>query len=133
MNESETLTHLLDTQREEYDSLGKKIALLDQNDSKFAGLTNSRNRIARSIIATISLIQDPKRQNMSLNSEKSKKDVARIVKEILDDEKYASPEKTLLMNIKDGRERIAHKRSLMVFKSHGGSARKQKTRRVRQR
>ncbi|MGI0084956.1 MAG: hypothetical protein ACREBQ_07730 [Nitrososphaerales archaeon] len=123
----------MDTQREEYDSLGKKIALLDQNDSKFAGLTNSRNRIARSIIATISLIQDPKRQNMSLNSEKSKKDVARIVKEILDDEKYASRGKTFLMNIKDGRERIAHKRSLMVFKSHGGSARKQKTRRVRQR
>jgi len=56
---------------------------------------NAQNRIARSILATVSLMRDPKREILLDRASEAKQDVARLAKEILEAEKSREDKKRL--------------------------------------
>ncbi len=89
MNETDALKHLLETMSKEYDDLGKALLSFDESDEKYVRIMNTRNRIAKTILATISLMRDPKRQILFDDASESKRDVAKMAKEILESEKKA--------------------------------------------
>ena len=95
MNETEALRHVLDTLCKKYDSVDSATSILDHNDTKFAQLMNAQNRIARSILATVSLMRDPKREILLDRASEAKQDVARLAKEILEAEKSREDKKRL--------------------------------------
>ena len=66
---------------------------------------NAQKRIARSILATVSLMRDPKREILLDRASEAKQDVARLAREILDAEKPRG-EKTNLMKYKDANGRV---------------------------
>jgi hypothetical protein len=121
MNESEVLRHLLDTLCEKYDIYQKELSTLDPKDPKYVSLANTSNRQARTIIATISLMRDPKRQVMFDNFDREKRDMSRIAREIIENEEKRAGygEKKALMTYKDWNENkisFPKKRKLIVRK-----------------
>ena len=82
-NDIDVLTHILDTLCKKYDHLDQVTARMDESDAKFAQLANSQNRIAKSILATISLMRDPKKQILIDSDERA--DLSRLAKEVLEE------------------------------------------------
>ena len=116
MNETQALKHVLETLCKKYDFIDEAASTLDKNDPKFVHLTNSQNRIARSILATISLMRDPKKEIMFDRTAEAKQDVAKLAKEIIESgDEFRGEEKRNLMTIKF--QKGGSKTSGMVYKT----------------
>jgi hypothetical protein len=103
MNETEALKHVLETLCKKYDFIDEAVSTLDKDDPKFVHLTNSQNRIARSILATISLMRDPKREIMLDRAADARHDVAKLAKEIVEQDEKLHGGKKNMMTIKSKR------------------------------
>lgn len=130
MKESEILQHLLDTLREDYDRHQRELATLDPKDEKYVPLGNMINRQVRSILATCSLMRDPKRRIMFDHDDVTKRDIATLAREIIEDQ--GSLNKKQLLTYKDAKGNVfplSEKTSIMIHKIVVDSRRKSRAKR----
>lgn len=81
-SEMRLLHQILKSQINDFDRLEKALLALDQSDPKFVTLTNLKNRVAKSMLAVVLLIRDPRLVDLSDDIKRTKHDIASLIKKV---------------------------------------------------